>query len=114
MRLRSGLPVLHAYGHLSYFLPAPADRGLHAGCGRRSLQRLRGDDLSSHNGLDLSRLAGVLSDVSGRLCPRGREPRHLCPVQQLQRLQRLRPLRPVQRLFAFLRRMLGVRRMFFL
>ncbi len=109
--MRAGLPVLYADGYLPHILSARAYRCLYAGRRRRSLQRLRGDDLSSNNGLDLSRLVGVLSDVSSRLCPRGRQRRLLCPMQQLQRLRQLRPLRPVQRLFAFLRRLLGVRRL---
>ncbi len=48
-------PVLPAaHRHLSRFLPAGAHSGLHARCRRRSLQRLRSNDLPSDPGLDLS------------------------------------------------------------
>ena len=77
--------ALHAHRHLSHFLPAGAHGGLHAGRRHRSLQRLRGDDLSSDPGLDLSGLAAAVSDLPSRLRPR-------CPGRRLVRqLRRLRP-----------------------
>jgi len=94
----AGLPTLRAYRHLPHFLPAGAHGGLHAGRQHRSVQRLRGDDLSSNANLDVSSLAGAVSDLPSRLrpgCRRG--------------LRQLRRLRPVQRLFELVRRLLVVR-----
>ncbi len=94
------LPTVHAHRHLSHFLSAGAHGGLHAGHRHRSLQRLRGDDLSPQPGLDLPGLATAVFGLPGRLRPRRRG---------LQSLRQLRRLRPVQRLFDLLRRLRYVR-----
>ena len=59
----TGLPALRAHGYLPHFLPAGGHGGLHAGGRHRSLQRLRGDDLSSHADMDLPGLAGAVFAV---------------------------------------------------